>query len=365
MKWNSGGWTRYFETIRAGDREGAILFGKDCYFNSETDGTSCARPLLFYCREGPIGRARLLIDLHCHLLPALDDGAPDLATAVEMARLSVADGVRVIACTPHIFPGVYNNSGPDIRRRVDWLRSQFEAAQIACRLVPGADVHIAPDLVAKLKSREALSLNDSRYVLIEPPHHVVPPNIDQFFFNLLTAGYVPILTHPERMTWAERDYDLLVRLVQSGTWMQLTAGSILGNFGARSKKLSERMLREGLAHIVASDAHDPIGRPPLMGEALQALRSFVGEEEALNLLRVRPQAILDDATPSRIPSVPALASDRYHDDGRSLSKRVLGFLRARQGISAMKLCASERMFSSDSDSTVRRRPSGVPAKVSK
>ena len=222
--------------------------------------------------------------------------------------------------------------GPTFAVEFDRLRSQFEAAKIACRLVPGADVHIAPDLVAKLKSREALSLNDSRYVLIEPPHHVVPPNIDQFFFNLLAAGYVPILTHPERMTWAERDYHLLVRLVQSGTWMQLTAGSILGKFGPRSKKLSERMLREGLAHIVASDAHDPIVRPPLMGEALQALRSFVGEEEALNLLRVRPQAILDDATPSEIPSVPALASDRYHDDGRSLSKRVLGFLRARQGI---------------------------------
>ena len=140
--------------------------------------------------------------------------------SLEMARMSVADGVTVIACTPHIFAGVYNNSGPDVRRRVDRLQSELDAAQIAVRLVSGGDVHVAPDLVAKLKSGEALSLNDSRYVLVEPPHHVLPPNIEGLFFDLLSAGYVPIVTHPERMSWIDRDYDRLMRLVRSGAWMQ-------------------------------------------------------------------------------------------------------------------------------------------------
>ena len=141
--------------------------------------------------------------------------------SLEMARMSVADGVTVIACTPHIFAGVYNNSGPDVRRRVDRLQSELDAAQIAVRLVSGGDVHVAPDLVAKLKSGEALSLNDSRYVLVEPPHHVLPPNIEGLFFDLLSAGYVPIVTHPERMSWIDRDYDRLMRLVRSGAWMQI------------------------------------------------------------------------------------------------------------------------------------------------
>src|SRR5277367_6599605 len=119
-------------------------------------------------------RGHALIDLHCHLLSGIDDGAADLEESLEMARLSVAEGVSVIACTPHIFPGVYNNSGPDIRIRIDVLQSHLDEAGIECRLVCGGDLHVAPDLVAKLRSGEALSLNDSRYVLVEPPHHILP-----------------------------------------------------------------------------------------------------------------------------------------------------------------------------------------------
>src|SRR5579863_9223280 len=113
-----------------------------------------------------------LIDLHCHLLPEIDDGAPDLATAIEMARLSVADGVRVIACTPHIFPGVYPNAGPDIRRRMAQLQAELDAAHVNCRLVSGSDAHVTPDFLDGLKSGRILSLADGRYVLVEPPHQI-------------------------------------------------------------------------------------------------------------------------------------------------------------------------------------------------
>ena len=129
-----------------------------------------------------------------------------------MARMSVADGVKVIACTPHIFPGVYDNTGSDIRRRVEGLQFELDAAGINCRLVPGCDAHITPDLVRQLKSGRVLTLSDSRYVLVEPPHHILPPNVDRLFFDLLAAGYVPILTHPERMSWVDRNEELLDRL---------------------------------------------------------------------------------------------------------------------------------------------------------
>ena len=130
--------------------------------------------------------------------------------------------------------------------------------------------------MAKLKSGEALSLNDGRYVLVEPPHHILPPNIEGLFFNLLSAGYVPILTHPERMSWIEREYALVSWLVRSGVWMQITAAALLGDFGSRAKGWSLRMLREGLVQIVASDAHGAVRRPPRMAEALSALIPLVG-----------------------------------------------------------------------------------------
>jgi protein-tyrosine phosphatase len=268
-----------------------------------------------------------LIDLHCHLLYGIDDGAADLEESLEMARLSVAVGVSFIACTPHIFPGVYNNSGSDIRIQIDALQSHLDEAGIECRLVSGSDLHVAPDLVAKLKSGEALSLNDSRYVLVEPPHHILPPNIEGLFFNLLSAGYVPILTHPERMSWIEREYDLIVRLVRSGVWMQVTAGALLGDFGSRPKKWSLQLLREGLAHVVASDAHGVSKRPPRMGEALGVLIELVGEEEALNLVQVRPEAILGNQAPSTVPQPRNPEPEVYEDDRESLWNKVSRYFR--------------------------------------
>jgi protein-tyrosine phosphatase len=269
-----------------------------------------------------------LIDLHCHLLPGIDDGAADLEQSLEMARLSVADGVTVIACTPHIFPGVYNNSGPDIRSRVEWLQTELDAAEIAIRLVSGGDVHVAPDLVSKLNSGEALSLNDSRYVLVEPPHHFLPPNVEGLFFNLLAAGYVPIVTHPERMSWIDREYEMLVHLVRSGAWMQITAGAVLGTFGARAKRWSERLLRDGMVHIVASDAHDAAHRPPAMKEALRALRSLVGEEEAMNLVQIRPEAILNNRDPASAPGLPIVEGNAYENEEETFWDRVSRYFRA-------------------------------------
>jgi protein-tyrosine phosphatase len=269
-----------------------------------------------------------LIDLHCHLLPGIDDGAGDLEQSLEMARMSVADGVTVIACTPHIFPGVYDNSGPDICRRIDRLQSELDAAQIAVRLVSGGDVHIAPDLVSKLKSGAALSLNSGRYVLVEPPHHILPPNVEGLFFNLLSAGYVPIVTHPERMSWIDHDYDRLIRLVRSGAWMQITAGALLGKFGSRAKIWSERMLREGMVHIIASDAHDTVRRPPLMGQAFRALLPLVGEEEAINIVQLRPEAILNNRAPATVPGPPSFNSNANEDDQGTFLDKVSRYFRA-------------------------------------
>src|SRR6185312_1248210 len=149
-----------------------------------------------------------MIDLHCHILPGIDDGAPDLATSLAMARLAVADGITVTACTPHILPGVYNNSGAMIGAAVARLRVALAEAEIPLRLVAGADVHVAPDLVAQLGAGSALTINGSRYLLLEPPHHVLPPRLEDHIFHLQTAGYVPILTHPERLSWIDAHYRL-------------------------------------------------------------------------------------------------------------------------------------------------------------
>src|SRR5687767_9185565 len=116
-----------------------------------------------------------MIDLHCHLLPGIDDGARDLSVALDMARALVEDGVSIVACTPHILPGVYHNTGPQIRDATSALQLAIEQASIPLHLTVGADVHMVPDLVTGLRAGRLLSLADSRYVLVEPPHRVAPP----------------------------------------------------------------------------------------------------------------------------------------------------------------------------------------------
>ena len=141
-----------------------------------------------------------MIDLHCHILPGMDDGAGDINVSIEMSKLYVADGVTVVACTPHILPGLYHNSGAQIREATLALQQALDREGIPLDLVTGADVHMVPDFVAGLRGGRLLTLADSRYVLVEPPHHVAPLKLEQFFFDLVAAGYVPILTHPERLS---------------------------------------------------------------------------------------------------------------------------------------------------------------------
>lgn len=157
-----------------------------------------------------------MIDLHCHILPGIDDGATDLSVSIEMAKAFAADGVTIAACTPHILPGLYHNEGPEIRQVTAELQQVLDQEGISLKLVTGADNHITPTFVKELRSGHLLSLADTRYVLVEPPHHVAPPRLEDLFFELLVAGYVPILTHPERLTWINSHYEMLQRLANTG-----------------------------------------------------------------------------------------------------------------------------------------------------
>lgn len=252
-----------------------------------------------------------MIDLHCHLLPGIDDGSKDLDTSLAMARMAVADGITMTACTPHIMPGVYNNTGPEIRAATANLSQSLAQAGVPLRLIAAADVHIAPDLTAQLRDGRSLTLNNSRYFLLEPPHHIVPPRLEDHIFGLQTAGFVPILTHPERLTWIEGHYDLVKRLVYNGILMQITAGSLIGKFGRRPRYWAERMLDEGCCHILATDAHGTDRRVPRLAEARDLAARRLSDEEAVNLVLRRPQGIVDNVKPDELPPLsPPLAAER-------------------------------------------------------
>ncbi|HET8897222.1 MAG TPA: CpsB/CapC family capsule biosynthesis tyrosine phosphatase [Rhodanobacteraceae bacterium] len=251
-----------------------------------------------------------MIDLHCHLLPGIDDGAHDLTMALKMAELAAADGIRTIACTSHIYPGLYENTAAGIRAGIAALQVELDRRQLPLRLVEGADTHLQPGLAGLIRAGRVPTLAGSRYLLLEPPHHVAPPRFDAALFELKVAGFVPVITHPERLSWIGDHYPAFQRAVEAGAWMQITAGSLTGRFGRGAQYWGERMLDEGLVHILATDAHDPKRRPPLLAEGREAAALRVGADEAARLVVKRPQAILDDVPMEQVtaPCVAASAT---------------------------------------------------------
>ena len=235
-----------------------------------------------------------MIDLHSHLLPGIDDGAQSLDVSIEMAKLAVADGVKIMACTPHYLPPKYNNTGKDIMAAVATLQAELDKQGIPLRLLAGADVHLLPALLGDLKSGTAQTLRGTRYFLLEPDHHIAPPNFLKFTAGLMAAGYKPILTHPERLTWIEHKYDLICAVEESGVAIQVTGAAITGKFGEMPLKWAERLLREGRVDILASDAHNVKRRPPGLSLAVEAAANIIGQEAALRLVIDNPTAILRD-----------------------------------------------------------------------
>jgi protein-tyrosine phosphatase len=261
-----------------------------------------------------------MIDLHSHLLPSLDDGAADVGVSLSMARTYVADGVTTVACTPHILPGLYHNSGVGIRSAVAQLQQTLDAEGIPLHLVTGADNHIIPDFVGRLRSGHLLSLGDTRYVLVEPPHHVAPARMEELFFSILVAGFVPILTHPERLTWIRGHYAMIERLAQSGVWMQVTSGSLSGAFGRDARYWAERLLDEGHVHILATDAHDVQRRPPDLSRGRDLAARRVGDDEAHCLVSVRPAAVLSNSAPTEVPTPLGRQPGGHHEGATSHAK---------------------------------------------
>jgi protein-tyrosine phosphatase len=253
-------------------------------------------------------KGEILIDLHCHILPGIDDGAPTMDVALKMARIAADDGIKMVACTPHIYPGMYENTAQIISTATDALRVALAEAGIELSLCYASDTHVAPDLISKLQAGAIPSFNGGRYFLLEPPHHVAPPNFESYVFNIMAAGFVPIITHPERLSWIEQDYDSFVRLANKGVWMQLTAGSLTGRFGVNARYWAERMLDEGLVHILATDSHGYERRAPWLREGVDAAAKWVGDVEAQHMVTTRPEAVLADVEPALV--VPMLARSK-------------------------------------------------------
>ena len=234
-----------------------------------------------------------MIDLHCHIVPGVDDGAKTLEDSVAMAAMAARAGTKVIVATPHMLHPMFHVPGDVARAKVEEVRATVKAAGIDITILLAGEIHWSTEIPEKLASGELIPLCEGRkYVLFELPMTHVPDATREVFWQLQLAGIFPVLAHPERNLEFAESPDLIHAYRDAGIPIQVTAMSLTGEFGRRAKKVSRRWMEEAAVDLIASDGHSPRGRPPVLDEAARLVRKLAGATVEDWLTREVPRRIL-------------------------------------------------------------------------
>lgn len=264
-----------------------------------------------------------MIDLHNHILYGQDDGAETLEESIQMCRIGYQDGIRTIVATPHLLPEIYPNDRSTILSNVLELNNALEKLRVQSsefggkdldasthsrsdasdpfEILPGADVQFSSDLLQRLGKEEIVTVNDQgRYLMIEFASQGIPYQAEEALFQLMSNGIIPIISHPERNMEIGRRPQRYYEMIRMGCLGQVTAMSLTGEFGPGIKRSAEKLLRKRLIHFIASDAHSPDRRPPILSAGVKAAEKIVGKEEARKMVTEYPKAVIE----GRRPDVP-------------------------------------------------------------
>lgn len=218
-----------------------------------------------------------MIDIHCHILPGVDDGAKNLTESLEMARQAINEGIDTIIATPHHLNGKYVNRKVEIINRVQKLNKVINNEGIDLMILPGQENRIFGKILEEYEKGEILTLSgDSTYIFIEFPTRYVPRYAKQLLYDIQLHGLVPIIVHPERNVQLMEHPNQLYDFVKNGAATQITASSLTGHFGKKIKKFTEQLIEANLTHFIASDAHNTTTRAFKMNEALDVLEEKYG-----------------------------------------------------------------------------------------
>ncbi len=230
-----------------------------------------------------------MVDIHCHLLPGVDDGAKSWEVSEEMCRIAAADGIQHIVCTPHANDEyVYDRAQHE--QRLQQLRERVGGC---IQLSLGCDFHFSFDNIQEaLVTPEKFVISGSDYLLVEFSDFSISPAMNDALLRFLSLGITPVITHPERNMVIQRQPEFVLKLAEQGCVIQVTANSLTGHWGGQTKKIALWLLERDAVHVLASDAHDTRHRPPILSKAKAAVTDLYGAELATALVHDNPRAII-------------------------------------------------------------------------
>lgn len=233
-----------------------------------------------------------MLDVHCHILPEIDDGAQDLETSLKMARIAVENGTKAIAATPHAIEGKWLPTWQEIEEKCGQLRKVLEKEGIELPIYPGAEVAFSLDILDRIDGPGAYCINGGRYMLAELPALEIPGYAEDFLFRLQAKGITPILAHPERHPEIAKNPEILVDWINKGVLIQVNGPSVLGRMGERAQKTAELLLVNNMVHLIGSDAHSANHRNTNLAKVAEEIIRVVGKQRAETLLINNPTQII-------------------------------------------------------------------------
>ena len=237
-----------------------------------------------------------MIDIHTHILPEIDDGPTTLQESLEMCRIAANDGIRKMIATPHVQNGMNEIDEDTVLEKIRTLNQCIRQEGIELEIFPGAEVHLNDRLLHAdiLNKSPILTLNgNKKYILLEFSFQYLPPETEEIIFQLKLMKLTPILPHLERNSRIQSNPGCLERFVEMGAILQVTAQSIVGDFGSAPKKCALWMLKKNLVHVIATDTHSPKGRPPILSKAVEVVSGMLGEKAARRMVVDHPKTILE------------------------------------------------------------------------
>ena len=247
-----------------------------------------------------------MIDVHCHILPGIDDGASDLTESLALLKLAAADGIRRMVATPHINPGYFDNNKNTIQQSLQQLRQALSQQQIPIEIAAAAEIRVTADLMPAFEQGQLPILGhwqQQQVLLLEFPHSHIPAGSDKLVKWLMQRGVLPMIAHPERNRDVQNDPKLLAPFIRAGCLFQLTASSLLGDLGSRHQECAQLLLSQRLFTVMASDSHNVLRRPPKLTAARDEVSRLTDETYANALVLQNPQTLtagLDFSTESRV-----------------------------------------------------------------
>ena len=256
-----------------------------------------------------------MIDIHCHILPNVDDGSESLEESIEMAKIAESEGITKIVNTSHCHFDFKYKKGNELKLELEKFNQVLKEENINIEVLLGNELYYTSDLIERFDELDFFSMNNSKYILMEFSPINFPKNIEDVIYEIKIRGYIPIIAHAERYKQVQEDVNIVLDCIKEGALIQVNASSILGKNGEKAEDTSKKLLDNNMVHFVATDAHSSNRRRPLIKDSYNYILRNYGKEVSEKLFIENPTAVIENRDIS-------ILNPTKYEEKRSFLKRL-------------------------------------------